>query len=464
MSTSDLLTCLERLGQPRVLVLGDFILDRYTWGDAERVSQEAPVILLRADHREARLGGAGNVAAMLRGLDAQVTCAGIVGDDLDGRQVRELLTSCGANADLLLADATRPTTVKERFIGRAQGRHPHQILRVDSEVRAPIGAALEAQFAQRLATLIGQHDVVLISDYDKGVCTPALLRKVIDRCRELDVPVLVDPIRGHDYSRYRGATSMTPNRTEAGQATGLTIDSRTAALEAAERLKTSLGLDFSIVTLDRDGMALVDRGGDGEIYPTKPRAVYDITGAGDMVLAMIGVCVAAGLAPADCVRLGNVAGGLEVEKVGVAVIPRAEIRTRLLADRPLQLGKVVEPDALLALATAHRASGERIALVRGTFATFDLAQVRALEAAASSADVLVVAVDGSSAGGNATISMLGAAADERASLLAALACVRYVVSLPAGVEQQFLSQLQPDVLASSSESSSARHTPGRKAA
>ena len=141
-----LINLLQKLGRPRMLVLGDLILDRYTWGDAERVSQEAPVILLREERREARLGGAANVANMLRGLEADVTLAGVVGDDGDGRELREELERAGVDCRCLLVDSERPTTVKERFIGRAQQRHPHQILRVDREVRMPLGA----KQAQRL--------------------------------------------------------------------------------------------------------------------------------------------------------------------------------------------------------------------------------------------------------------------------------------------------------------------------
>src|SRR5688500_17737309 len=138
MNSTDLLAAFDGLGRPRVLVLGDLILDRYTWGNAERVSQEAPVILLRADQRESRLGGAANVCQMLRGLEAEVACAGVVGADAAGKQIREHLRELGVDDRFLMYDESRPTTVKERFIGRAQGRHPHQILRVDSEVRDPL--------------------------------------------------------------------------------------------------------------------------------------------------------------------------------------------------------------------------------------------------------------------------------------------------------------------------------------
>ena len=342
MNSADLLPVFEQLARPQVLVLGDFILDRYTWGNAERVSQEAPVILLRSDSREARLGGAANVCLMLRGLEAEVTCAGVVGNDADGELVRRLLDDAKVDHFSLLRDPSRPTTVKERFMGRAQGRHPHQILRVDSEVREPLSEQLEAKLAGQMLDAIDAHDIVLVSDYDKGVCTPHLLRLVIDACRSAGKPVIVDPIRSSDYTRYRGATTMTPNRTEAGLATGIDIQTPDDAIRAGHKLCRELKLDLGVVTLDRDGMALVHADGHGEIFPTQPRAVYDITGAGDMVLAMIGVCLASGVAPADALRLGNIAGGLEVEKVGVVVIPRSEIRSRLLADRRATLGKLVD--------------------------------------------------------------------------------------------------------------------------
>src|SRR5690606_35078963 len=192
----DLLAVLDRLDHPKVLVVGDLILDRYTWGNAERVSQEAPVILLRADKREARLGGAANVCQMLRGLQAEVAVAGVIGADPDGAAVRHLLSDAGVDTSLVLRDHLRPTTMKERFIGRAAGRHAHQILRVDHEVRDPLPAELEARLVVELTERLHEFSIVLISDYDKGVCTPTLLQAIIKAARQEGIPVVVDPIRG----------------------------------------------------------------------------------------------------------------------------------------------------------------------------------------------------------------------------------------------------------------------------
>jgi D-beta-D-heptose 7-phosphate kinase/D-beta-D-heptose 1-phosphate adenosyltransferase len=337
--------------------------------------------------------------------------------------------------------------VKERFIGRAQGRHPHQILRVDSEVRDPLSPELETRLAGKLLEVLPEQDIVLISDYDKGVCTPKLLRLVIDHCRSAGVPVLVDPIRGCDYSRYRGATSMTPNRTEAGMATGITIETADDALRAGRKLCRELKLDMAIVTLDRDGMALVHPDGSGEVFPTRPRAVYDITGAGDMVLSMIGLCLASGLDAPDAIKLGNIAGGLEVEKVGVAVIPRAEIRARLLADRPASQGKLVGLEQLCLYAASHRALGQRVVLANGCFDLLHVGHVKHLQQAAQQGDVLVVALNA-----DASVRRLKGAGRpvinqyDRAAMLSALACVEYVTVFDEATPIDVIRALRPDVL------------------
>ena len=188
-----LIDVIGRLGNPRVLVVGDLILDRDVWGFAERVSQEAPVILLREDRQEVRLGGASNVANLLRGLEAEICIAGVVGDDEDGRVLREELSSVGVNCSAVLTDRSRPTTVKQRFMGLAQHRHSHQILRVDREVRTPLCRELEDSLLSQIENHLEFCDAVLISDYAKGVCTPRVLQSVIADCRRRNLPVIVDP-------------------------------------------------------------------------------------------------------------------------------------------------------------------------------------------------------------------------------------------------------------------------------
>src|SRR6516162_4324301 len=218
--SADLIELVQNFGRPRVLVVGDVMLDRYVWGDAERISQEAPVVLLRADKREERLGGASSVATLLRALGARVSLAGVVGDDSDGRRIREMLAELEIDDEAVFVDSERPSTVKERYIGRAQQRHPQQIIRVDYETRRPVSSEMESRFKSAIDSQLRQADIVLVSDYDKGACIPSVLAGVIDSARKSGLRVIADPIRGSDYARYRRCSAITPNRLEAGLATG----------------------------------------------------------------------------------------------------------------------------------------------------------------------------------------------------------------------------------------------------
>ncbi|MGD9645575.1 MAG: D-glycero-beta-D-manno-heptose 1-phosphate adenylyltransferase [Pirellulales bacterium] len=460
---ASLLETFDSLGHPRVLVVGDLILDRYTWGNAERVSQEAPVILLRTDQREARLGGAANVCNMLAGLEAQVACAGVIGSDADGRELVALLGEAGTDTAAVVIDDARPTTVKERFIGRAANRHPHQMLRVDREVSDPLPARCEQHLVARLAAMIPEFQIVLISDYNKGVCTPTLLRAVIDAGRAHDVPVIVDPARGVDYRRYRGVTTMTPNRLEAELATGIKIAAAADAFRAGQALRDTLDMAMAIITLDRDGMALVPAAPAGEacatgdnarptqpqgrVFPTEARAVYDITGAGDMVLAMIGVALAGGTTAAQAIELGNIAAGIEVGKVGVAIVERNEIRS-VLAERDISAaGKIVSLPQMVVAAAAHRAGGERLVFTNGCFDLLHVGHASYLEQARRLGDRLVVAINSDTSVRRlkgATRPVIGQG--DRAAMLAALAAVDYVLVFDEDTPHELLRQIRPDVL------------------
>ncbi len=356
---TQLLHALEELGSPQILVVGDLILDRYTWGNAERISQEAPVIVLRADHRETRLGGASNVCAMLRGLEAQVACAGVAGQDEAGDTLCRMLDEDGIHREMVMIDPQRPTTVKERFMGRAAARHPNQILRVDSETREPLDRRLEDELVRSLHASIARYDAVLISDYGKGVCTSRVLRVTIEACRMAGVPVLVDPMRTDNFGSYRGATVLKPNRVETESASGCRIQRPEDAFRAGTRLCEQLDLATAIITLDRDGMALVPRRGTPGLYATQPRAVYDITGAGDVVLALLGICWARGVAPEAAVQLGNVAGALEVERTGVSKVTREEIRCELMAQSRPGLQKILTAEQLGRLRSPAAAGGAK---------------------------------------------------------------------------------------------------------
>jgi D-beta-D-heptose 7-phosphate kinase/D-beta-D-heptose 1-phosphate adenosyltransferase len=451
MST-NLIDLVQRLGQPRVLVVGDLMLDRYVWGDAERISQEAPVILFRAEKREERLGGASSVATMLRALGARVSITGVVGSDFDGMRIRQALTDLGIDHEGVLCDGGRPSTVKERYIGRAQHRHPQQMLRVDYEVRAALPAPLEVELSRVLAAQLRRSDIVLISDYDKGVCTPSLLAALIAGARALGLRVLADPIRGPDYRKYHGCSAITPNRLEAGLATGRVLEGTAQVLEAGAQLRQQLDLEAAIVTLDKDGMALAHRDGRRQIFPTRPRQVYDITGAGDMVLSVLALALAAGADYDDAIALANIAGGLEVEKIGVATVSRDEILRDLLhggarASAGAGADKVVPLDVLCRELDDRRRHGQRVAFTNGCFDVLHAGHVQYLQEARAQADVLVVGLNSDASvrglkGGGRPIHP----AEARAHVLAGLQAVDYVTVFEEAAPLKLIQALRPDVL------------------
>jgi D-beta-D-heptose 7-phosphate kinase/D-beta-D-heptose 1-phosphate adenosyltransferase len=445
--TFDLIRRVETWGHPTVVVVGDLILDRYVWGDAERISQEAPVPLLRADHREHRLGGAASVATMLRALGARVRLIGGLGRDPEADLVRRLLNDLAIDDQLVLPLDDRPTTLKERYIGRAQDRHPQQMIRVDYETREPIPPGVEAELGGALSEVIATADVVLISDYGKGVCTPPLLRRLIAGCRERGVRVVADPIRSSDYSKYRGVQCMTPNRLEAQLATGLTIARAEDALVVGERLVRSLEMESVLVTLDRDGMALVRADGRAELIPTRPRQVYDITGAGDMVLSVVGLCLACGADYDEAAALGNVAGGLEVEKIGVALLSREEIVRDLIEHHRPGAVKRLARDELVCEVSRRKRAGQRVVFTNGCFDLLHVGHVRLLRQAAALGDYLVVGINSDESvrrlkGPGRPIND----GESRAELLAALECVDAVTLFEEDTPLALIEATLPDVL------------------
>jgi D-beta-D-heptose 7-phosphate kinase/D-beta-D-heptose 1-phosphate adenosyltransferase len=443
----DLTDLVRNLGRPRVLVVGDVILDRYVFGCAERISQEAPVPLLRVDRREVRLGGAASVASMLACLGADVTLAGVVGGDRQAPAVLDLLKGYGIRTDLVLADPDRPTTVKERYIGRAHDRHPQQMLRVDFEVRTPLPEALETCLLNGLDAHLSACDVVLVSDYDKGVCTPRLLRHAIDRARAFRIKVLVDPIRGSDYGKYRGATCLTPNRPEAQVASGLAVCNPAEALAAGDKIRRELDAEAVIVTLDKDGMALTHADGRRQVFPTRSRQVYDITGAGDMVLSVLGLCLAAGADYEAAIALGNVAGGLEVERLGVATLTRDDLLRDLAAAAPAPPSKMLPPEELAIELNRRRQQGDRIVFTNGCFDVLHAGHVRYLREARALGQALVVGLNS-----DASVRRLKGSgrplntAEARAEVLAALSCVDFIMVFEEDTPLRLIEAVRPHVL------------------
>lgn len=447
----ELIDLVQRLGQPRVLVVGDLMLDRYVWGDAERISQEAPVILLHADRREERLGGASSVATMLRALGAKVSLAGVVGGDADGGRIRQMLAELGIDHEGVLSDSGRPSTVKERYIGRAQHRHPQQMIRVDYEDRRALSETLGTELLRVILHLLKKSDIVLISDYDKGVCTAPVLSGIISAAKAMGLRTLADPIRGSDYRRYHGCSAMTPNRLEAGLATGRSLQNANEVMEAATQLREQLDLEAAIITLDKDGMALKHRDGRYKLFPTRPRQVYDITGAGDMVMSVLGMALAAGADYEPAIALANVAGGLEVEKIGVATVTRDEILRDLLRTSPSRdphgNDKLLAWDALRQELESRRRMGQRVAFTNGCFDLLHAGHVQYLQEARSQADLLIVGLNSDASvrglkGPQRPVQPLAA----RAKVLAGLHAVDFIAVFEEAAPLELIKAVKPDVL------------------
>ena len=437
--------------RPRILLVGDVMLDRYLFGDVERISPEAPIPVLRIGKQEHRLGGAGSVASMAATLGARTTLAAVVGDDVEGRLVRELLDKIGIDTRYVLTVADRCTTVKERLLGRAQQRHPHQMMRVDREVDRPIEADQAEALLAGIARCINDVDLVLVSDYNKGVCKGEMIPRVVDLARAAGVPVIADPVKGADYRRYAGCACITPNRVEAATAASMTIATPQDGLEAARRL-LQFGVDSAIVTLDRDGMAWADQSGAAQLVTARPRQVCDITGAGDMVLATLGYALAAGADAISAIEIANTAGGLEVERLGVVPLTRGEILAELGSGANATGHKILPIDQVDVHVSRIRQAGQRIVMTNGCFDLLHPGHVACLQEARRHGDCLLVGLNGDRSvrelkgAGHPVVDQQG-----RAEMLAALACVDYVVIFDEASVAGLVERVLPDVLVKGGE-------------
>jgi D-beta-D-heptose 7-phosphate kinase/D-beta-D-heptose 1-phosphate adenosyltransferase len=447
--TANLIELVEHLGSPHLVVLGDLILDRYVWGHTERVSPEAPVLVLRADHREERLGGAASVAVLLAGLGAKVTLAGVLGADAEGRRCRELLQAAGIDHELVLDDPARTTTLKERYLGRAQQKHPQQMLRVDYEAETSVPEALLDQLAAGLRRRVADAAILLISDYQKGVCQPRLLQALIRAAREAGRRVLVDPCRSPVYDTlYIGCSALTPNRLEAGLATGLTVHDVATAYQAAAQLQRRLATEVGIVTLDRDGIVMVDQDKKHRHFPVRERQVYDITGAGDTVLAVLGLVLAAGHGYPEALTLANVAAGLQVERTGVTTVTRADIIKDLFAQHPRLREKLVNRATLAREVACARLASRTVVFTNGCFDLLHAGHIHYLREARCQGEVLVVGLNS-----DASVHRLGKGPGRpvhdqgcRAQVLAGLECVDYICFFDEPTPLELIELVRPDVL------------------
>lgn len=325
-NSAELLKISDRFGQVKVLVVGDVMLDRYWWGNASRLSPEAPVPVVALRKVSNVPGGAANVAANIAGFGATVLLASVVGADDSANCLCEALTKNGIATDHLLASKNRPTTTKTRVLV-----HNQQIARVDDETTAPLDQIDEANLTAALKQLISEANLIVLSDYAKGCLTKTLISSVIAEARTQGKMVLVDP-KGKDFIRYKGATLLTPNLSEAVNAVGIEHSDENSIEQAAAAILSEVEIDSLLITLGEDGMKLFDRQNAARHFPSTARQVFDVTGAGDAVIATLAVALAVGADVYSAISLANFVAGLSVEKVGTSIIKLAELRAALEND------------------------------------------------------------------------------------------------------------------------------------
>jgi D-beta-D-heptose 7-phosphate kinase/D-beta-D-heptose 1-phosphate adenosyltransferase len=303
----------------KVLILGDLMLDRYWWGSVDRISPEAPVPVIRKQRSTIAPGGAANVACNIKALGGEPLLLGLLGTETAGQEFCTALQERGLSVDHLLMDSERATTVKTRIIA-----HHQHVVRVDEENTQPIGPALVEQVVNRVSALLPSCDVVVLSDYAKGLLVPQLVGEVIARAARKNRRVIVDP-KGSEYSRYDGASLLTPNRTETLIAAGFLPTQRDRTAAAAARLLDTLRVEAVLVTEGDEGMTLYERAHPPRHVPALARTIYDVTGAGDTVVATLSLALGAGAPLWTAAQLANVAAGLAVEQIGTTAVTSAAL-------------------------------------------------------------------------------------------------------------------------------------------
>lgn len=432
---------LAALRDARVLCIGDLMLDRFIYGAVDRVSPEAPIPVIRVAREVTMLGGAGNVARNLKTLGARTVFVSVVGADPAGHSLTQMLGQLDGVEPYLLTDPNRPSTIKTRYIAAGQ-----QLLRADEESTDALSETIGQDLARAAEAEVANCDVVVVSDYDKGVVSDAVTGAVFAQARALGRHVIVDP-KGGDFGRYRGATILTPNRHELGMATRMAVDSD-ADIEAAGRaLLKELDLAAVLVTRSQEGMSLVTPDGVSHV-PAQAREVFDVSGAGDTVVAVFAAALAADVPLPDAMELANTGAGLVVGKVGTAAVYHQDLEAALRSgERRLGESKIAGVDAAIDNAAQWRRDGHRIGFTNGCFDLLHPGHLSLLEQAKAHCDRLIVGLNS-----DASVGRLKGpdrpVQDEnaRAMVMASLGAVDMVVIFAEDTPQALIEALRPDVL------------------
>jgi D-beta-D-heptose 7-phosphate kinase/D-beta-D-heptose 1-phosphate adenosyltransferase len=445
MATRDL-AAIASFQRAHIAVVGDVILDRTVTGDVHRVSPEAPIPVVKSRSQMDTLGGAANVAHNVCRLGGAATLIGVIGADEAAAAVATSIRAVPRLTPRLAKDASRPTTLKTRVVAQGQ-----QLLRIDTETTGPVEDAITDIVLQALDDALRSADVVVLSDYAKGVLTPDVIQRSIRSARARGRTVVVDP-KHRDLSRYAGATVLTPNAAEAAQATGIDCSTDEAAEVAARMIRQQTGGSAVVITRGARGMSILVRD-DAVHLPAIVRQVHDVTGAGDTAVATLALAMAAGVDLPTAAQLANVSAGIAVGKRGTAVVDAGELVAAVQHGVPTPVeDKLVSRDLAVSLVSLWRSDGRRIVFTNGCFDLLHPGHIRLLQRAKSEGDVLVVAINT-----DASVARLkgpgrpinGMAA--RACVLSALSAVDLVVAFDEDTPLGLIDALKPDVLVKGSD-------------
>jgi D-beta-D-heptose 7-phosphate kinase/D-beta-D-heptose 1-phosphate adenosyltransferase len=442
MKFESMVRLLNGFHAARVLVLGDVMLDRFIYGSVERISPEAPIPVINVERSLDMPGGAANVARNIAALGAEAILLGVVGDDAGAGDLRtQLASSAGIDAHLIV-DASRPTSVKTRYVADGQ-----QVMRADRESRDPLAPTIAEGLLHEFSTALAGADAVVLSDYAKGVLSDPVTRAAIDMARRAGKIIIVDP-KSKDFARYRGATVLTPNQMELQQACGQECRGDERVVDGAQRILAQGICGAMVVTRGKDGMSIVQTQGDAVHLSTAERQVFDVSGAGDTVVAVLSLGLAAGAGMVDAAALANIAGGIVVGKRGTATVTAVEM---IAAQRPFDGStdpqKIFALDTVLQLVRSWREQGLKVAFANGCFDLLHPGHISLLEQARRSADRLIVGLNADSSirrlkGPNRPIQ--GEVA--RATVLSAVKSVDAVVIFAEDTPIDLIEALVPDVL------------------
>jgi D-beta-D-heptose 7-phosphate kinase/D-beta-D-heptose 1-phosphate adenosyltransferase len=425
------------------------MLDKYVWGEVSRISQEAPIPVLNVTSEEIRPGGAGSVANNLAHLGASVCCYGVTGKDNEGKRLLDNLNDIGVETDGIIQVSDRPTTVKVRMMGHLQsaGRGIQQLLRIDYEKVDDIEDEIQDEIINKIENRVQHVDIILISDMNKGVLTSHILETVIRLGKDNKVPVIVDPRLTNDYTVYKGATAITPNRFETKLATGIKITDVDSMKSAGRKLLEESLFEYVIITADKDGMFLYRNDGSCDLIPTVPKDVYDVSGAGDMVLSVFGFVVGSKNSFENAAMIANIAAGVEVGKIGAVPISKSEILSELMGGSNPLYTKIKVLDELEEILNKHRGSNERIVFTNGCFDILHIGHIEYLKFSRQQGDVLVIGLNTD----RSVREQKGeqrpfVSEDERARLISALEDVSYVILFDELTPDKLIRRIKPDVL------------------